>query len=242
LIRIIHSILTWTICILVVVIGRMVVPLFALLAGKGKERVYFRGAQFWARLLILMSGSKIVVIGKENIPQQGAAIFASSHQSFVDIPILLDCIDHPFVFAAREPLFHIPFFGGYIKRMGCISVSGKTTDAFKMIRLTVRKVESGSSLLIFPEGSRTMDGKLAAIGQGTGIMAQHTGASVVPIIIKGAYDILPRGTLTLRPKLVTVQIGKPLIFPANKKAKREDYLRVTSEIEKAMTDLFNQGS
>lgn len=141
--------------------------------------------------------------GLENIPKEGGYIYASNHRSYAD-PVLITLPVRPrFAYMAKEELFHQNiFFTGIIKMMGAFPVVRGSGDT-KVIDTSVEKLKSGRNLVIFPEGTRSKDGKVGKGKTGVAMIAAMTGADVIPV------GIVFEGKLKFRRKVV-VKYGKPI--------------------------------
>lgn len=168
-------------------------------------------ARAWARLLLWISRVEVRVEGLEHIAAEGGYVFASNHLSFMDTPVVLAHIPVQFRFLAKKGLFSIPFIGYHLHRAGHIPVprddargAVKTlNDAGRLVR------ERGISLLVFPEGGRSM-GELQEFREGAAYMAIRAGAPLVPVALIDTHKILPMGSLNVRPGRVLVSIGEPI--------------------------------
>ena len=141
------------------------------------------------------------------------AVLMSNHVSYIDITAAFVATPTPIVFLAKASLRRVPFLGSANERVGTVFVKqGDIKSAKKAISTLVKTVESGRSVLVFPEGSRSNDGKLARFKKGGFHLATQSGAPVVPMYIDGVFEILPVGSWRLKwPKRpVTVKFGDPL--------------------------------
>jgi len=129
--------------------------------------------------------------GWDSVPE-GPCLFASNHQSMIDPPLIGGLIPREIAFVARKTLFENPVFGGVIRACRAIPLDRGEAD-IAAIRRTLAVLAEGRALLIFPEGTRSADGELQAAKSGAGLLAIKSGVPVVPIRIRGARDVLPRG-------------------------------------------------
>jgi 1-acyl-sn-glycerol-3-phosphate acyltransferase len=151
-------------------------------------KTVYHGARAFAEVF-----STLEVEGWENVPQ-GACIFASNHQSMLDPPLIGSCLPREISFIARRSLFDNPVFGAVIRACHSIPVDRGEAD-IGAIRVALAALAEGRGLLIFPEGTRSQDGVIGEAKAGAGLLACKSGAPVVPIHIRGARDVLPRGAL-----------------------------------------------
>lgn len=151
------------------------------------------------------------IYGRENVVEEGPAIVAMNHQSFFDPPLAAVCCHRQIHFLARKSLLEIPVLGRLIANLNVIGVDRDGTD-MSALKTVIRLVRGGGCTIIFPEGTRTCDGRLQPAQPGIGLVIARTLAPVVPIRVFGAYNAFPRGAKFPRRVPITVVIGKPLRF------------------------------
>jgi len=146
-----------------------------------------------------------IVHGVEHIPLDGAALIASNHQSFLDPPLVGNaCNTRRCCFVARAGLFRAPLFGTLLRNLDCIEVPEKTnahdTAAMKAsIKAVLAALQTGRTVLIFPESSRSPDGTIQPFDKGVTMLAKRARCPVVPVAVEGPFDAWPRHRK--RPKL-----------------------------------------
>ncbi len=152
------------------------------------------------------------VINREKLDEDGPRIYVANHQSFLDPPVIGQVFDEEIHFLARKTLFDSPVFNAIIPKSHVLPIDQERPDPSSILRV-LRTVKEGGRILIFPEGSRTPDGKMHDAMPGIGlILGRLTGVPVVPIRIEGAYDCLPIHAKRLRRVPMTVTIGDPIPF------------------------------
>ncbi len=183
---------------------------FSLFDGKGNLQHWC--ARTWARFVIRISNVHLTVEGIEHIPTDGQpCIFACNHQSFFDIWVLLAALPVQFRFAAKESLFRVPFLGWHLKRSGNIPIHrGNPRKALRSIRDAGRKIDSGISVVIFPEGSRSDDGIIRPFKKGVFLLAAYSTAQVVPITIIGSGHCLSKSSIKIQPGSIRMVVSPPL--------------------------------
>lgn len=170
-----------------------------------------RIGRVWGRSILAVSGIRVSVTGVERIAVDQPYIFMANHQSNLDIPVLLGHLPVQFRWLAKAELFKIPVFGQAMRGAGYISIDRSDRQAaFESLRQAAEKIRRGLSILIFPEGTRSMDGSLQPFKKGGFVMAVGAGVPVVPVAVRGTYDIMPKNSLLIRPKEVRVAIGEPI--------------------------------
>ena len=167
--------------------------------------------RFWGRVSLLLAGVGLKVEGRENLPRGQAVIYMANHQSNFDIPALFAGLPGQFRWLAKEELFHVPLFGLAMRRSGYIPIN--RTDRVKAVQSmnqAARRIASGTSVTIFPEGTRSPDGSLRPFKKGGFMLARKSGAPIVPVAISGSYDIMPKHSRWIRGGTIRVRISPPL--------------------------------
>jgi 1-acyl-sn-glycerol-3-phosphate acyltransferase len=175
--------------------------------GRNVHRV----AQVWGRSILAVSGVQVRVEGRERIDPGAAFICMSNHQSNFDIPVLLGYLPMPFRWLAKAELFKIPIFGRAMRGAGYIPIDRSDRPAaIDSLRKAADAVRSGVSVVIFPEGTRSPDGRLKPFKKGGFVMAIEAGVPIMPVALRGTFDIMPKSRLLIRPAEVTLAIGAPI--------------------------------
>lgn len=176
-----------------------------------RDRQVHRIVLFWSRSLIRLTGSKIKVTGRENVPTDGAVLFVSNHQGRFDIPLILGYIDKPKAFIAKKELAKLPMVSSWMKYMKCIFMDRQDIrQSLKAINQGAEYLKEGYSQVIFPEGTRSRDGRLGEFKAGSFKLATKSGVPIIPVTIKGSDQIMPNNTLLLRPAQVEMVISPPV--------------------------------
>lgn len=171
-----------------------------------------RIARAWARSLLRIAGAKVTVEGLENIDPARSYVFAVNHVSYMDTPVMLAHIPANFRFMAKEMLFDVPFLGWHLTKAGHISVPLDDPRAALRVMSEAGRamVERRVSLLVFPEGGRSLSGKLQEFKDGAAYLALKGGVPVVPCAIIGIHEVLPMHSAHVRPGKVTLRVGAPI--------------------------------
>ncbi|MFO7709265.1 MAG: lysophospholipid acyltransferase family protein [Desulfobacterales bacterium] len=174
-----------------------------------------RVGQAWGRSILAVSGVSVVVSGLERLEPAKAYVFMANHQSNFDIPVLLGRLPVQFRWLAKAELFKIPLFGRAMRAAGYISIDRADRNAaFQSLGEAAEALRRGVSIMIFPEGTRSLDGALKPFKKGGFVMAINAGAAVVPVAIRGTYGIMPKSAWLMRPQDVTLEIGEPIASSA----------------------------
>ena len=206
---------------------------FAILLTGKKENFKFFGV-IWGKTLSFIFNIKLIVKGKHNL-QDRNYIFASNHASLIDIPLLLIAVNRYTVFIAKNELSKIPIFKSILDRAGFIFVDRKNNDsAVKSMNNLMEDIKkTPRSVAIFPEGTRTRDGKLLPFKKGAAIFAINTNIPVVPVAISGTYGWSQKKLFDLSQSVITFEFGEPIITK-NYSFEDRDHLtkKIKSDIEK----------
>jgi len=146
------------------------------------------------------------VDGREHLPRKGGVLIASNHQSFLDIPIMSVASTRHVAFVARATLASSSFISWLVDVSGSVLVRQNTADR-AAIQGMIDRLESGDCIGVFPEGTRTHDGKLGVFRAGAVVAARRAGVPIVPLAISGAFDALPRDKSLPRPFKITARFG-----------------------------------
>src|ERR1700745_2287714 len=181
---------------------------------------------------------RLRVVHRERMLQSGPVILAMNHQSYLDPPLAGTACDRPVYFLARRTLLDVPLLGWILPRLNVIPVNQEGVDR-SAIKAVIRVLQAGNGVLVFPEGSRTLDGKIQAAEPGLGLVLAKTLAPVVPMRIFGAREALPRGGGRLRLVPITILIGEPILFSAAdlEPAGKNLYAAVSDRVMKAISTL-----
>jgi len=176
-----------------------------------ENRVH-RVAQIWADILIKLLDAEITVLGQENIPSTCSVIFMANHQGMFDILALYRAVPSQFRWIIKKELFSIPLFGKALENAGYLKIDRYNREnAIRDVEAASQKIRNGSSIMTFPEGTRSLNGEIGSFKKGMFHLALQTGSPIVPISIVGAFQILNRLTTGLgEGKKAVVIIGNPI--------------------------------
>ncbi len=149
------------------------------------------------------------VSGREHVPKRGGVLLIANHTSYADPPIVGAACPRPVHFMAKAELFRIPVLGWLISRTHAFPVRRGGAD-MSALRRGIRLLKEGKVLLIFPEGTRSPDGKMLPLETGAAFVALSAAAQVVPVGIDGADRVLPPGSPVVRPAKLRVKFGAPV--------------------------------
>jgi 1-acyl-sn-glycerol-3-phosphate acyltransferase len=165
----------------------------------------------WARHIVNNSRMKLEIIGKENLDPNESYIYISNHTSMFDSPILIYGLGDDIRMIYKQELEKIPIFGYALKKSPFIPIVREDPrKAMKSIETAVHEINSGSSIVIFPEGTRSENGELGDFKRGAFMLASKAERPIVPITLVDAWKVYDKETKTIIPTKVKVIIGKPI--------------------------------
>lgn len=178
-----------------------------------RDRIVYNRARVWARNLIKKTGSRVTVTGAENLPENGAILFVSNHQSHFDIPLILGYIPEDLGFVAKIEMLNFKIVNQWMKFMHCIFMDREDVrQAIRVINEGIEVLKSGYNLVLFPEGTRSVTGELSEFKPGGMRLAVKSGAHIVPVVLHGAKDIMKKGSIAIHPAVVEVEILPPVVL------------------------------
>ena len=179
-------------------------------------------ARIWGKSILWISGVRVNSTGLDDYLGQGSYIYMSNHQSNYDIPVLLSALPVQFRWLAKVELFKIPIFGRSMRGAGYISIDrSNRKSAFRSLAQAADMIRNGTSVMIFPEGTRSSDGQLLPFKKGGFVLAVDAGVPIVPITITGTHEVMPKGRLLIRRRRVMINVGSPI--------RTSDYTRKTKD-------------
>jgi len=171
----------------------------------------YRISAFLLSLVLRLTGG-VTLIGRENVPTAGGVILAPNHISYVDPPIVGCYLKRQVHYMAKEELFRSKLLAAWLRAVGTFPVRRGTADR-KALKQAIDLLNRGRVVCIFPEGTRSSDGKLQEPELGIGLVALKAQAPIVPVAIIGSDKVLPISAKRLYRHRVKLVYGKPLSFP-----------------------------
>lgn len=195
-------------------------------------------ARAWARSILFVSGIKVTVNGTSNLESGRSFIYMVNHQSNFDIPVLLGCLPVQFRWLAKAELFKIPLFGRGMRGCGYISIDrSDRAAAIESLNAAACIIKNGTSVLIFPEGTRSMDGNVKSFKKGGFVLTVDAGVPIIPIVIHGTWAIMPKKRLLITPRPVALEILPPVDTSVYSRETKDDLMET---IRKIMCETFNK--
>ena len=180
----------------------------------------------------------------ERVPRTGAVILAANHASVMDPPLIGCAITRPLNYLARESLFRFPVVGAYLRALNAVPVDRDGGGAAGL-RAILDRLLKGGGIVLFPEGTRTSDGRLQPARSGIGLTVIKSTAPVVPVRVFGTFAAWGRNRRCPRPHRIAVKYGLPMDFAAlraeaktcSKPRLKEIYQQVADELMAAIAKL-----
>lgn len=197
--------------------------------GMSRSFGYWPG-HYWARIFCILNFVKVKVSGRENFDKKTSYVFVANHQGAFDIFSIYGYLGHNFRWMMKKSLEKIPLVGYSCRVSGHIYVDNSTPSATRITMETAEKrLSGGLSVVVFPEGSRSRDGRMHAFRRGAFQLAMEFNLPVVPVTIDGAYSIMPRGTILPRYGTIKLIIHKPIYAPEGGRHELSDLMEQSYE-------------
>lgn len=175
------------------------------------SRLFHWFCRKWARCVLFVCAVKVHVRGVENLQPGEGYVYVSNHASMFDIPSVIAGIPDQIRIVYKKELHWVPLFGWGLKFGSYIAIDrGRGAKAQKSLEQAIHKIRNGESVLLFAEGTRTLDGKLQPFKRGAFHIAVRAGVPVIPLTINGSYRILPKHTIRVHPGTVELTLEKPI--------------------------------
>jgi 1-acyl-sn-glycerol-3-phosphate acyltransferase len=192
-------------------------------------------AHFWGVNMCRTCGVTVSVQGGERVDWDAPLIVMANHQSHFDIPVIYAALPRSFGMLAKKELFRVPVFSAAMKGMRCVPIDRENRrQSLRSLRDAAEQVRSGKSIVVFPEGTRSPDGRIHLLKRGPFYLAEMAGVPVVPVGIRGTRLVVPKNGALVRPAHVVVSIGTPIAVDSRGSATREQLKRA---VRAALADL-----
>src|SRR5581483_3742648 len=185
-----------------------------------------RLARVWARMLLKISGVRLEAQGVEKLDPGASYVLVANHMSYMDIPAILATIPLEVRFFAKRGLFKIPFLGTHLRRAGHLQVvRGDPRASLKILQEAAHRLQQEAiTPLLFPEGGRS-PAALRDFKEGAAHLAIKAGVPVVPLALVGTRQVLPMGSIVVRPGKIIVRVGEVIETSGMKSRDRADLNR-----------------
>ena len=205
----VHTSVAWPLVALYTVVMATLSLVFSLFDRTGRLQHWC--ASTWSRMIARTALLDVRVRGAEHLRAGESYVFLSTHQSWMDIPVMLGYLPSQLRIAAKREVFRIPFLGWHMQRSGQIPINrGSTEESVASLRRAAGLLRGGVSAFLFPEGTRTRDGSLQPLKKGGFRLALEAGLPIVPVTINGTRRAMPRGSMILRHGPVEMHLAPPI--------------------------------
>lgn len=216
------------------------IGLYTIVAGTvSLTSTLFRGSwlahrcmQWWSWGILATTGVTVSPSGIERVPPKRSYVFVSNHQSFYDIPVIYWHVPFDMRIIAKASLGAFPFIGWHLRRAGHVLVQRDNpgASAFAQVKTLMA---GGHSLIVFPEGTRSADGRVGRFRTGIFQLAIEAGLPVVPIAVTGTHHVMPKNQLTTSPGHATLEVFDPI---ETQGLVREDAKALAKRVEDIVAD------
>jgi 1-acyl-sn-glycerol-3-phosphate acyltransferase len=199
-----------TLAFLLITLVLAIVAIFSFIADRSGDSV-LRLARVWSRAILRAAGVKLTVNTHTSLDPKIPYVFMANHASASDILSLFVAVPFPVRMIAKKTLGRIPFFGWAMHAGRFIFIDRQNPIAARRsIDEAARRIHSGQSVLLFPEGTRTRDGNMGPFKKGGFHLAIASGAAIVPCGIRGSRAVWPRGSALIHSGAIHIEIGEPI--------------------------------
>jgi 1-acyl-sn-glycerol-3-phosphate acyltransferase len=176
----------------------------------GPGTIYDRAPRAWARGMLFVSGTRVVVHGAEHVRGDAPRVYVSNHVSWYDVLVLVATLPR-YSFVAKAEVFRVPLFGAAARAVGTVPIERENRKAaFASYERAAEHIRGGRNVVIYPEGTRGREYALRPFKKGPFVLAVAAGVPVVPLVLHGTIRVLPRGSLWLRAGRVDVHLLAPV--------------------------------
>ena len=229
-----HTLRFWIVIISLSIILGTVATVLGVFDRSGNQS--HKVAALWSRLICEWNGIRVKVSGTENILADQPQIFIANHQGYYDIFALAGYLAVQLRWVSKSVLFRIPFMGWAMTAAGYIPVErNNRKQSYQAFLNTLEAIKAGSSIVVFPEGTRSKDGNIGVFKKGSQLLAQRAKVPMVPVTIIGTQDIIRKGSMLIHPKVVQIIIS-PCITLEGRDAKKGD--EILQEIRNIICENF----
>jgi len=193
-------------------------------------------AHVWARLIMKSIFSPMRVTGLDQIDTSKTHVYAVNHASALDIPVLYAYLPFQFRILHKKELLSYPIVGWHLKRSGQVCVDQQNpARSVGQIKSALRTLKRGMPLVIFPEGGRTSDGSIQPFLPGAFFLAIKAQVDIVPIALRGMYELLPMDTYHIKPRTLEMHIGQPIPTAG---LEMKDLEQLSKKVQKEIESLY----
>jgi 1-acyl-sn-glycerol-3-phosphate acyltransferase len=221
---------SWTFLVVATLTVLFGIPAIVATLARPRSNATMRLARGWSRSILAALGIRVVYDGLDRTRTAGPCVYVANHQSWIDIWVLMRVIPASTRLVAKEELRRVPVIGQVLSVSGFVMIDrSNRARSIQSLRQAAEKIRGGRSVLLFPEGTRSRDGRLQPFKKGGFHLALQAGVPVVPVAIHGSFALLPPGSLRSRRGTVRVEFLDPVspaAFRADDPSALRDAVRV----------------
>jgi 1-acyl-sn-glycerol-3-phosphate acyltransferase len=177
----------------------------------GNQNFIYVPVRFFIRTGLKIAGVKVEVDGLEKLDPAKTYVFTPNHQSIIEVPLMVTYLGRKTAFLAKKELFKLPIFGYGMMQIGIIPVDrSNSAAAIQSARKATQNLKAGKSYVVYPEGTRSPDGRVLPFKKGAFLMAVDAGVPVVPITVSGSSRVMPKGKVKILPGTIRLTVHKPI--------------------------------
>jgi 1-acyl-sn-glycerol-3-phosphate acyltransferase len=177
----------------------------------GNENFIYRPVGRFIKMGLAIVGVRLHVVGLERLDPAQTYLFTPNHQSLIDVAIFWICLGRNVAYLAKKELVKNPVLRYGFPVIGVVTVDrSNRTAAVNSARLATENLRRGKSYVVYPEGTRSPDGRLLPFKKGAFIMAIDAGVPIVPVTISGGTAVMPKGKMTVLPATIGITIHEPI--------------------------------
>jgi 1-acyl-sn-glycerol-3-phosphate acyltransferase len=200
-------------------------------------KAFHQNSRLWARTVLFLCNVRVRVRGAENLGDAKSYVYVSNHASLIDIPIIIAGIPDQIRIVYKKELEKIPFFGWGLKWGSYIGIDrGSSVEARRSLTEALEKIRNGASVLLYAEGTRTLDGKLQPFKRGAFHIAVEAGVPVVPVTINGSFSIIRKHSMTAYPGSVELVLSPPIYLTIERGKEAE--LKLMEQVHAAIAENY----
>ena len=185
--------------------------LIALVHITKNENYIYKPVSLFIRAGLAMVGVRVEVNGRETLDPNQTYIFTPNHQSLIEVPLWVGYLERNIAYLGKKEVFKYPIFGHGIRLVGVVPVDRSNSPAaVESAKLATENLKRGKSYVVYPEGTRSPDGRLLPFKKGAFMMAIEAGVAVVPVTVSGATRIMPKAKIEVHPSTVRLTIHAPI--------------------------------
>ena len=208
------------------------------------SKIIYYSAKAWTNSILFSAGAKLKIEGLEKIDKSKSYIFIGNHQSHFDVLSVFSAIPLTVRFMAKKELFKIPIFGWALYTSGTIRIDrSNRSRAIESMNNALDRIRNGVSVVVFPEGTRSEDGKIRSFKKGGFVLAIKGGIPIIPISVSGSRFILQKHSSRIYPGEIKIVIGDPINskdYSYQEREKLSEHVR--NIIIQNYDEHFNEGS